>query len=188
MLRPFLIVLLSVLSFGVSAQTKKTSTLTKKTSLIKRPNSFYPLKQWFWGYSGREVRQQVLAEAGWHNAQPSDSCTFCTAFTNGFLCRMEFSFKPDGLWRRTWKIPRDDVAAKQWDSWLQRLPVLTFDVATANQRHIETEGDYSTWIWRDECGDFIIYTAVAQDEGGAMFGPGIIRFRSLKDCKGKEVN
>lgn len=185
MVRFLLLILLSTLSLGVCAQTKKASSSVK--TLAHRPVNLHPIKQWWWGYSGREVRQQVLAEAGWHPANPSDSCTFCTAFTDGFSCRIEFSFRPDGLWRRTWKIPRDTEMAKQWDAWLQSLPPLTFEGATANQRKLDQVGDYSTWIWRNECEDFIIYTAVGQDEGGAIFGPGFTRFRPLKDCKGKEV-
>jgi hypothetical protein len=168
------VALLTMFTINAFGQNKKA--VAPQRAILARP-----INQWWWGYSGREVRQQVLKEIGWFPTQPSDSCTFCTAFKNGFDCRIEFAYHPDGLWRRSWKIPRDSQAAQQWDLWFQSTSPPSYQDAPINERTTQGNGDYSTRIWREECGDFIIYTAVAEDNAGTP-GPGVFG-RQLRDCK-----
>ena len=179
-------IFLVLLANNSYAQVKKATVPVRKAAVIKQSVVLRPVKQWWWGYTGREIRSQVLSEPGWHSVPPSDTCKFCTAFADGFTVRMEFAFNPEGLWRRTWKIPRDNEAAQQWDNWFKKTSPPTFNGAAKNIRIVEGDGEFNTWLWRDECGDFIIYTAVASDQGGEM-GPGFIRFRDLIDCQGNVV-
>ena len=165
------------------SQVTKPSTYSgpKKSAVKHLPNAAFPVKKWIWGYSGREVRRQILTEVGWFPSQPADSCAFCLSFTDGFECFIEFAFKPDGLWRCKWEIPRDHPNIKSWENWYNKTSPPTFSGAEKYLRSVDGAGDYSTFVWREECGDFIVYTAVAQDRGGTP-GPGIFG-RELKDCK-----